>query len=256
MNAVSQALVEHEPTQVSPVIPTSDAGAIFQIIERAARDPSVDIEKMKELMAMRKAMQAEASELEYDQAMSAAQEEMQPIRADANNPSTKSRYASYAALDGAIRSIYTKHGFSLSFDTGDGAPEGCIRVVCRVAHRAGHRERPKLDMPADGKGAKGGDVMTKTHATGAAVTYGKRYLLGMIFNLAVGKDDDGNSATVKADSGPISQEQSAKVRALIEEVGADIVKFCNYMNVEAIPDIKVADFPRAIAMLEKKKVAK
>ena len=194
MNAVAQALVEHEPAPAE-VVPVSEAGAIFQIIERAARDPSVDIEKMKELMAMRKAMQAEASELEYDQAMSAAQEEMQPIRADANNPSTKSRYASYAALDGAIRSIYTRHGFSLSFDTGDGAPEGCIRVVCRVAHRAGHRERPKLDMPADGKGAKGGDVMTKTHATGAAVTYGKRYLLGMIFNLAVGKDDDGNSAT-------------------------------------------------------------
>lgn len=255
MNAVSQALVEHEPAPAE-VVPVSEAGAIFQIIERAARDPSVDIDKMKELMAMRKAMQAEASELEYDQAMSAAQEEMQPIRADANNPSTKSRYASYAALDGAIRSIYTKHGFSLSFDTGDGAPEGCIRVVCRVAHRAGHRERPKLDMPADGKGAKGGDVMTKTHATGAAVTYGKRYLLGMIFNLAVGKDDDGNSATVKPDSGPISKDQSAKVRALIEEVGADIVKFCNYMNVEAIPDITVADFPRAIAMLEKKKVAK
>jgi hypothetical protein len=51
-------------------------------------------------------------------------------------------------------------------------------------------------MPADGKGAKGGDVMTKTHATGAAVSYGQRYLLKMIFNLAVGEvDDDGNGAS-------------------------------------------------------------
>jgi hypothetical protein len=49
-------------------------------------------------------------------------------------------------------------------------------------------------MPADGKGARGNDVMTKTHATGAAITYGKRYLLGMIFNLAVTRDDDGNGA--------------------------------------------------------------
>jgi hypothetical protein len=31
-------------------------------------------------------------------------------------------------------------------------------------------------MPGDGKGAKGGDVMTKTHATGAALSYGQRYL--------------------------------------------------------------------------------
>ena len=49
-------------------------------------------------------------------------------------------------------------------------------------------------MPADGKGAKGGDVMTKTHATGSAMTYGQRYLVKMIFNIAVGADDDGRAA--------------------------------------------------------------
>jgi hypothetical protein len=48
-------------------------------------------------------------------------------------------------------------------------------------------------MPSDGKGAKGGDVMTKTHATGAAESYGMRYLLKMIFNIAIGEEDnDGN----------------------------------------------------------------
>ena len=50
-------------------------------------------------------------------------------------------------------------------------------------------------MPADGKGAQGRDVMTRTHATGSAVSYGRRYLLLMIFNIAVGgEDDDGNAA--------------------------------------------------------------
>ena len=51
-------------------------------------------------------------------------------------------------------------------------------------------------MPADGKGAKGGEVMTKTHAMGAATAYGMRYLLKMIWNVAVGEDDtDGNSGS-------------------------------------------------------------
>jgi ribosomal protein L37AE/L43A len=51
-------------------------------------------------------------------------------------------------------------------------------------------------MPADGKGAKGNDVMTKTHAAGAAGSYGARYLLKGIFNVAIGEnDDDGNGAT-------------------------------------------------------------
>jgi hypothetical protein len=35
-------------------------------------------------------------------------------------------------------------------------------------------------------------VMTRTHATGSAYSYGKRYLLSGIFNLAVDDDDDGN----------------------------------------------------------------
>jgi hypothetical protein len=68
-----------------------------------------------------------------------------------------------------------------------------MRVLCHVSHSAGHERTYQIDMPADGKGAKGGDVMTKTHAAGAAASYGMRYLLKMIFNLAVGEDDtDGN----------------------------------------------------------------
>ena len=55
----------------------------------------------------------------------------------------------------------------------------------------------------NGKGAKGGDVMTRTHATGAALSYGMRYLLRMIFNVAVGEGDtDGNGATARESKGP------------------------------------------------------
>lgn len=68
-----------------------------------------------------------------------------------------------------------------------------VRVLCYVAHAQGHSRTYHIDMPADGKGAKGGDVMTKTHAVGAGASYGMRYLLKMIFNVAVGEDDaDGN----------------------------------------------------------------
>ena len=92
-----------------------------------------------------------------------------------------------------LRPIYTNGGFSLSFDTGKDAPEGCVRVLCYVSHKSGHSRTYHVDMPADGKGAKGGDVMTKTHAVGAGMSYGMRYLLKMIFNVAVGEDDvDGN----------------------------------------------------------------
>lgn len=238
MNTVSQALVEHEPTQapVAPPLPVSEAAAVLQIIDRAARDPLVDIDKMKQLMEMRNRMKAEQAELEFDAAMSDAQEAMQPVRADANNPSTKSKYASFAALDSAIRPIYTKHGFAVTFDTADSPLDGHIRVVAKVS-RGGHRERPHIDMPADGKGAKGGDVMTKTHAVGSAVSYGKRYLLGMTFNIAV-KDDDGNAAGARPSSGPITEAQLIALRELIDVSGADIEICCEKWGIEALPEMR------------------
>jgi hypothetical protein len=181
------------PVPASAPAPSSQPTTMLDIIDRASRDPSVDIDKLERLIGLKREIDSGEARREYDAAMSRAQEAMKPIRANLENPQTRSEYADYAALDRAIRPIYSRHGFSLSFGTGDTKLENHVRVVCTVAAH-GHREYPFLDMPADGKGARGNDVMTKTHATGAAITYGKRYLLGMIFNLAVTRDDDGNGA--------------------------------------------------------------
>jgi hypothetical protein len=119
---------------------------------------------------------------------------MQPVGVDSDNPQTRSRFASYAALDRAVRPIYTKYGFGLSFNTADEAPgPEQVRIICAVSH-GGYTRRYHIDMPVDGKGARGGDVMTKTHAMGSGISYGMRYLLRMIFNLAIDQDDDGNAA--------------------------------------------------------------
>jgi hypothetical protein len=233
-----------------PVI-QSETMALIQMIERAARDPTVDVNKFKQLMDMRLTLEDRAAQRSYDLAMTEAQTEMAPVRADANNPQTKSKYASYFALDNALRPIYTKHGFALSFDTGDGAPADHVRVICFVSHNGGDKRTKHIDMPADGKGAKGGDVMTKTHATGSAVSYGMRYLLKMIFNIVVGVDDDGNAAGA-ADMAPINAKQVATIQKLIVESGADIKRFCAYAKVERIEEIPARHFKAAVAMLEKK----
>jgi hypothetical protein len=181
------------------MVPAESAGAV-QMFERLAKDPNTSVEKIERLMALWERMEARRAEAEFNAAMSSAQQGMRPVSADASNPQTRSRYASYGALDRAIRPVYTSHGFGLSFDTAD-APADYVRVVCHVTHSGGHSRLYHIDMPADGKGAKGGDVMTKTHAAGSAVTYGMRYLLKMIFNIAVGEDDDdGNRAGKKADA--------------------------------------------------------
>jgi hypothetical protein len=257
MTNVANALVEHIDAKAPDAapLPASDTAAVLQIIDRAARDPLVDIDKMKQLMEMRNQMRAEQAELEFDTAMAAAQEEMEPVRADANNPSTKSKYASLAALDAAIRPIYTKHGFAVTFDTADCPKEGYERIVAKVSHPCGHRERPHIDMPSDGKGAKGGDVMTKTHATGSAVQYGRRYLLGMIFNIVVDKDDDGNAASAKPQAF-ITEEQVMQLRDLLTATGANEAKFLQFIKVDALDHIYASAFDRAVQTIKSYRGAK
>lgn len=178
--------------QIAVQAPT-EAQSLIAVISQAAKDPSVDLVKMQGLMELYERIEAKRSETAFNASMSVAQTAMRPIQADIENPQTRSLYASYAKIDSRLRPIYTREGFALSFDTTTADNPDYIRVLCYVTHKDGHSRTYRVDMPADGKGAKGGDVMTKTHATGAGVTYGMRYLLKMIFNVAVGEDDtDGN----------------------------------------------------------------
>ena len=226
-----------------PPAPVSESSAIISMIERAARDPAVDIDKMERLIALQERAIAQRAEQAFNEAMSAAQSEMRAVAADSNNPQTKSKYASYAALDRAMRPIYTKHGFALSFNTEVGAVPDHVRVTCRASHRAGHSQKYQIDMPADGKGAKGGDVMTKTHAVGAGMTYGQRYLLKLIFNIAVGDDVDGNKPL---DLTPITEAEVIELRDIIESLGAETPKVLAYVSKKANAEItKLSEIPAA-----------
>lgn len=219
----SALVIDLETAQSStmPALATPDALVTF---ERLASAPNVDVDKLERLMGLYERMQARSAEEQFNAAMSSAQTDMRPVAADADNPQTRSRYASYAALDRSLRPIYTRHGFGLSFDTGDAPQPDYVRVLCYVTHAGGHARTYHVDMPADGKGAKGGDVMTKTHAAGAAMSYGMRYLLKMIFNVAVGEDDrDGNVPPEPKDApkgyvqwaedlGAVAEEGTAKLQ--------------------------------------------
>src|SRR5690606_40950072 len=159
-------------------------------------DPTVSIERVEQAFAFYQKVQAEPARKAFALALVEAKREMEPIAKDAYNPQTKSRYASLTALDKALRPIYTKHGFAVSYNTEQSAFENHVKIICTVAHSLGHERTYSVDMPCDGKGAKGGDVMTKTHAMGSAISYGRRYLLASVFNVTTADlpDDDGNAA--------------------------------------------------------------
>lgn len=236
-----------------PVPPTT----LDQQIILAAADPRVDVAKMKELTTLRRQLRMEEAEETFNIALQAAQQEMRPIEADANNPSTHSKYATLYAVDKALRPIYSKHGFSLSFNTADCPLPNHTRVLCLVSRGLYTRDY-QYDVAIDAKGPKGNDVMNKTHAGGSALSYGKRYLMLMIFNVTIGdpgrrSDDDGNAA---GGAPSITDAQTKELIKLLDEAGGDKVKFCAAFGVDGIALIAAKDFDEAKMRIARYKAAK
>lgn len=237
------AHMQPQATQLSPM------QMAYQLVSKGA-----DFAAVREMLEYNRTLEAEAAERAFNDAMAAAQKDMGVVATNMSNSQTRSRYADYAQLDRALRPIYTKHGFALSFNDGDGAPEGWVRIVCHVTN-SGHTRTYHKDMPADGKGAKGNDVMTKTHAVGAAQSYAMRYLLRMIFNVAVGEGDtDGNMPVETGEV--VSDAQRDNLLNLITEVGGGVDVFCRYFKIQSVGDLPASHYQRAIRAVEAKRKQK
>jgi hypothetical protein len=198
MNNAVQVMPEPEPQRPTNITAMNDSAAMMAVISRAATDPNCDVEKMERLYAMHERMQDRQAAEAFAASMSQAQAEAKKAAKDRNNAQTKSDYATLESIDAAIRPAYTAHGFSLSFDTDESPLANHVRIVCHVMHSAGHTKVYRYDNPMDDKGIAGSVNKTPTHARGSAVTYGRRYLTLLIFNLSTGHhDDDGNGADVE-----------------------------------------------------------
>ncbi len=241
MKAQTQEIVEAKE-------PVATSVSIVDIIERAVTNPDVDADKMQKLLEMRMTVMEMEAAQNYAMSMNAAQSEMGLISQDAANKQAHSKYASYAALDKALRPIYTRHGLSISFGTSNDAPDGHVRVMARIRHNSGHMETEFLDIPNNGEDAEGGDVMTKTHAQMSGVSYGRRGLLKMIFNIAEG-DDDGNRASAGE---LITEDQCKKILTRLEATGSNIEIFCKLLKIPSIAEMPQAKHSAAGAMLDKK----
>lgn len=227
---------------------------VIQLIERVATNPNVDVGKLERLLDLQERYQLRQAEVAFNAAMQAAQSEMPVVLRDAKNPQTNSSYARLETVSKVMSPVITKHGFAMSFGTDVSPLPDHYRVTCELSHSAGFSRRYHADVPVDGAGIKGIANKTLTHALGSTLSYGRRYLKLMIFDVATTDDDDGNSATFRA---RLSDAQIAEIEALIEEVLAQTGgsrdryrrNFLAYMKVERIGAILASDFDRAVAAI-------
>jgi len=169
----------------------------MEMIQRAFESAIANgagMEVVDRILAQQREMIDYNDRMAFNDALRRIQDKLQPIVKDKRNPDTNSPYASAEAVDKAIEDLLKEERMSLSFEPEPHPLPDMVRIV-GILSLGAYSKRYPLDMPADGKGAKGGGVMSRTHATGSAITYGKRYLKNMIFNLRFKeRDDDGNAA--------------------------------------------------------------
>jgi hypothetical protein len=191
---------------------TTQNGALLSFIERAAKDPEFDVQKFGELLRLQRDVGHDQSRRLFNQAMADAQSEMLPVVRDAKNSHLGNKYAKLETIDAAMRPIYTRHGFSVRFGSAPAPTEGYIRITCTVAHAGGYFEENYLDAPIANLGSQGGRTATTgVQAVGSAVTYLRRYLLGMVFNIVLADEDDDGDGMRRA--APMQRYAAATPRA-------------------------------------------
>lgn len=241
-------------TEVATVAPKPAPAPtnLLAIIASAAADPRVDVQKMKELLAIQREIEQAQQSAEFNRALLAAQEEMPRIVKDRKNENTHSRYATLEKVSTEIDHIARKHGFAMSFGTAQSPLADHYQIVCDLSHSGGHVRRYEIDLKADSVGLKGNSNKTEVQGVGSTMSYGRRYLKVMMFDLTiVGEDSDGTKQrgkTIGADDRDvmISKDQLGKVIDAIKFCGVTEKQFCAKYQIEKIPDLPASLFNDAM----------
>lgn len=244
----SSEVVQHVET--APV--ASQSASIISVIERAALNPDVDIDKMERLLEMHERIMEREGKGAYFAALS----EMQPklpvvgrrgtivVPAKDGKTGHSTPYALWEDVNEAIRPFLAEHGFSLSFRVKKDADR--VEVTGILGHRGGHSEETMLSLPMDSTGSK-----NNVQSIGSSVSYGKRYTAFALLNITSrGEDDDGRAA---GQAEAITDEQAETIRELIGQTKSNVTAFLDYLGAPSIPDIPASKFKAAMASLLAKK---
>lgn len=211
---------------------------LMAVIARAASDESVDVEKMERLFALKERMDGQERQRIFADALARIQ--AAAPRITQHGKTDKARFAKLEDIDFAMRPLMAGEGFSLSFDTE--MIDGKVLMVGKLSHRAGHSEEKRLALPIDN-----GPGRNSIQAMGSTVSYGRRYLTKMFFNIIeVGEDNDGNGAPGK----PITQKQADELNDILDEIGSgEKARFLKWAGVEKLADVTAAKFETGMKVL-------
>ena len=215
----SRAVAKVEkPAQAPAIVPTDGATSYMAMIAEAAKNPAVDVAKMQALMDVHERIMDKQNRIAYNQALARVQAKMKPIQRKgsvkydnekgnkAAGQSEAFKFARYEDIDAVIRPIYQAEGFAISFNTKWG--ESGATIYGTLSHIDGHAETVEMRLPLDASGGK-----NNLQGMGSTLSYGKRYIIGMFFNIVtVAEDTDGVIPDAAMDT-----EKAAELDTLLRE---------------------------------------
>lgn len=236
------AVVKHEQAP-APVPAVSESAAIIQVIERAAMNPNVDIDKMERLLQMQERIMERQAKASYMAALAEMQPDLPEIPENGKGHGNI-KYALWEDINELIKPVLGEHGFSLSFRTGQA--DGKIIVTGVLSHRDGHSEETTMHLPTDTSGSK-----NAVQAVGSSTSYGKRYTAQALLNLTSrGDDDDGKAAGSKPDSeATITEAQVKIIQELIEQGKLATDAFCKRWKIQSVTDVKAKSYNEVVHSL-------
>lgn len=179
-------------------------------------------------------------------ALCKAQGEMGGAHKDSANPFFKSRYADLASVMKAIRLPFASNGLSFvqcPITTAEG-----VGVTTRIIHSSGEWIESTLILPV---------AKMDAQAYGSCLSYAKRYSIQAMAGVP-STDDDAELALGRASAPPakvVGPEAAAELKTALEATGSDVGKFCKAFAIDNVDSLPMAQFARAMALVNKKREA-
>lgn len=279
MNEQKAQVIEHEQTEeksvlldttgkqiaaadLKPLTKATDHSQLSgtDVLIAMALDKDLDMDKLERLFQMKEREEEKTAKAAFNVSMAAAQSNIQPIIADAENDHTGSRYSKLATIVGTLAPIYTAEGFSVTFGQGRCDSEklvdqGWVRTTSELSHAAGHSKPFYVDLPADIYGIAGKVNKTLIHGTKSSISYARVILMGLMFNFTTSEDvdNDGNTGTAT-----ITEEQAATMRdhlSAFDDSAAAEKDLCKWLKVQSLEDIPVRSHAKAQKAISEQKKA-
>lgn len=216
---MTQTLETEPQAEAGVLVKLSPSQMSTRLLDKVLDNPNHKAEELSRVVDLHEKLVAIRAKELYALAMAACQREMPVVVKDATNPSTKSKYAKLETVHKAIKPVYLRHGFSISWGMGEGGPEGHIRLLADVHHEGGMSKQYTFDIPKDGLGPKGQPLaMNAPQAAGSTMSYGRRYGECLIFDITIAdEDDDAQGGPDKVVTHAQAMELTTLIKACDEE---------------------------------------